>query len=62
MISCISRVAELEARCADVPAYRLLVALAAQLPAASMRVVCMVSAWLEALPLPTVRARHGLVE
>ena len=26
MISCISRFAELEARCADVPAYRLLVA------------------------------------
>ena len=62
MISCISRFAELEARCADVPASRLLVAIAAQLPAARMRAVSMGSAWLEALPLLTVRARHETVE
>ena len=62
VISCRSRFAELEARCADVPASRLLVAIAAQLPAARMRAVSMGSAWLEALPLLTVRARHETVE
>ena len=53
---------ELEARSCDAAACTVLVALAAQLPAAGMRAVRMVFAWLEAWPLPTPRSRHGSVE
>ena len=57
---------EPEARLCDTPVCTVLVVVRSPtcngLHAGCMLVVCMVSAWLEALPLPTVRARHGLVE